>query len=168
MTVQNVNCVSAYFCDTRTIYVYNFAAPLNAMSLAVAQLMRMVIAKICCYAEPTIKLLVLLECAKFLGLRTIVGLVCLVPSCQRTCLRGYFVGPKCFLQGTLYVQNFFSLVFRGSNFFFSWIISQFKDPVFDCMRKSHSKSKFIYTPTAYSIPGQQSSVLFILERYFIY
>ena len=28
--------LTAYFCDTRTIYVYNFAAPLNAMSLAVA------------------------------------------------------------------------------------------------------------------------------------
>ena len=45
------------------------------------------------------------ECAKFRGSRSIVGLVGLVPSCH------------CAFLGISWVQNFFPWVFRGSKIF---------------------------------------------------
>lgn len=64
------------------------------------------------------------ECAKFCGSRTIMGLVNLVPSCLRGSKihsRGYFVGPKFFLVGILWVRIFFVWVFRGFKIFFSLV-----------------------------------------------
>ena len=61
-----------------------------------------------------------LECAKFRESCAIVVLVYLVPSCLRwseNFPRGYFVGPKYFPVGILWVSNFLSWVFRGSQFF---------------------------------------------------
>ena len=52
------------------------------------------------------------ECAKFHGSCATVGLVGLLPRCYCA-----FVGPKCFLVGISWVQNFFSWVFSGSNIF---------------------------------------------------
>ena len=47
-----------------------------------------------------------------------MGLVGLVPLCHRA-----FAGPKFFLMGISCVQNFFSLVFRGSkNFYRGYIL----------------------------------------------
>ena len=74
--------------------------------------------------------------------------------------RGCFMGPKCFLVGISWVQFFFV-----PNF----VIQRFS--VVGCMRKSHRKQKHINRfPIAYFILSrfQQLSVLFLLERYFIY
>ena len=97
------------------------------------------------------------ECGKFRRSRAIVYLVCLVPSCHNAFVgvsrvryffswvfRGsdiFFVGirgsksfsrrcimgPKIFLVSILWVQIFFSWVFCGFIFFFSRLISWFKD-----------------------------------------
>ena len=115
--------------------------------------------------------------------------------------RGYFVGPKFFLVGILWVKifshgyfvgpKFFSQVFRAEtfsrgcfmgprcflvgiswvHFFFvpNFVIQRFS--VVGCMRRSHRKQKHINRfPIAYFILSrfQQLSVLFLLERYFIY
>ena len=112
-----------------------------------------------------------MECAKFSGLRAILGLVGLVLSCHCA-----FVSPKYFLVGILWVQIFLSLVLRGSKkmffvgfssvqtfflwifrrskIFFSWV---FRGPIFflvanfviqgfsvvGCMKKSDRKQKYI-------------------------
>ena len=55
------------------------------------------------------------ECAKFIGSSAIVGLVGLVPSCHRV-----FVGIS-------WVQIFSRGYFVGPIFFFSRLISSFKD-----------------------------------------
>ena len=52
------------------------------------------------------------ECAKFPGPRAIVGIVSLVPSCHLA-----FVGPKIFLVGNWWIQNFLPWVFRESQIF---------------------------------------------------
>ena len=68
------------------------------------------------------------ERAKFLGSCAMVGMLGLVPSCHRA-----FLGPKAFFMGFSWVRNvlsflyfigdpnFFTWVFRKSNFFFSWV-----------------------------------------------
>ena len=117
-----------------------------------------------------------IECAKFTGLRAILGLAGLVPSCHHAFVGissnqsfsgEYYVGPKFFLVGISWFQNFLSWLFHGSKVFFSWlfcgsnsffwanfVIQRFS--VFGCMRKSDIKYKV------------RSRYLFILERYFMY
>ena len=63
---------------------------------------------------------------KFCGLRTIVGLVYLLPSYDWAFVGilwvpnfscRYIMCPKHFLEGILWVQNFLSWIFRGYKFF---------------------------------------------------
>ena len=78
------------------------------------------------------------ECIKFRRSRAIVPL-CLPGPEIFSC--GYFVAPKVFLVGISWVQNFFSCIFCGSNFFFvaDFIIQRFS--VAGCTRKSDKKWK---------------------------
>ena len=64
------------------------------------------------------------ECAKFRRSRAVVGLVGLGQSCQR----GYFVGPKFFLVGISWVQNFFS----GISWVWNFSLEYFMGPKFSC------------------------------------
>ena len=89
--------------------------------------------------------------------------------------RGYFVSPKHFLVATSWVHTFFWWVFRGSKFFScGYLVANFVNQGFSfagCMRKSDRKQKYINkSHTSHSIPNrfQQLSVLFTIERYFIY
>ena len=92
-------------------------------------------------------LLILNECAKFLGSCAIVGLEGLVPVCHLAFVgilwvhiffanvfnesiffsQMYLVSPKFVYVGISWVQNFFSLVFRGSK---NCPFKQFVDPNF--------------------------------------
>ena len=110
------------------------------------------------FLQDTLRLLFhdynIFECAKFRGSCAIVGLLGLVPSCNRAFVGilwvqfffswvfrgfkifscGYFVGLKVFLVSISWVWNFFSRVFRGSKIFLVgpkfFLVSIFVGPKF--------------------------------------
>ena len=116
-------------------------------------------------------LLILNECAKFLGSCAIVGLEGLVPVCHRAfvgilwvhiffanvfseskiCSRGYFMGPEFFLVSISWVQKLSFQAIRGSKIFFSRVFHQSKILSRGCLESEIVYHVYFVCPTLFLV-----------------